>query len=149
MRWLRRAFTGASTYYDAVAPPPEEHNFTLAPGESLAVLRFSPHGHDLWTALHNAAQGPTEIEAGGPKGRVPTREVLAVRLPIEAAITWADAHRYDPRTRPDARYGTLMITARVDRSDLQVMYVRASARSDGDDPVNLLLDALFSAVIPA
>ena len=145
MRWLRRTFA-ASIDYDAATPPPEDHSFTLAPGESLAVLRFSPHGHDLWTALHNPARGPTEVEAGGPSGRAPTRETLAVRLPIEAAIAWADAHRYDPSTRPDARYGTLMLTARADRRDLQVMYVRASTRSDADDPVNQLLDAFYSAV---
>lgn len=144
VRWLRRTFTRASSYYDAAAPPPEEHSFTLVRGESLAVLRFSPHGHDLWTALHNSTLGPTVLEAGGPAGHAPTRETLAVRLPIEAASAWADAHRYDPSTRPDARYGTLMLTTRPDRRDLQVLYIRASTRSDADDPVNQLLDAFYS-----
>ena len=117
----------------------------IGPGESLAQLRFS-RAYEIWVVFHNPTSGPTELEACGPFAPAPTRRMLDVRLPIEAAIACAAAHRYDLSSRPEARYGTLLLTATEDRQDLQVLYFYASPVAHVDDPVNRLLDACFSAM---
>ncbi len=145
LRWLRRLYGGSTGFHDAHDPPPEEHRFTLWPGESLAQIRFSPHGYEFWFAFHNPADGPTEVEARGPFDPAPHRHTLDHRLPIEAAIDWAQVHDYALRSRPEARYGTLLLTARAGREDLQVLYFRTARTSLTEDPVNRLLNACFAA----